>query len=121
MTGYHETNDTFSHTHTLCSYPPLRAVTSQVVPLQPAHLNICADLLPSSLHRLGLRIRSTASEPLRDGRGDGENKRVERPRRRCLSHGFLRRWDTLGRVQDNRILRIVTIHTQVPYEYMLAC
>lgn len=49
-TGYHETNGTVPHTYTSRSYPPLRAITGQAVPLQPAYLNICANLLPSSLH-----------------------------------------------------------------------
>jgi hypothetical protein len=41
---------TISHANPLRPYPPLRAIASQAVSLQPAHLNIHADILPSPLH-----------------------------------------------------------------------
>ena len=48
--GHHETVDTIANTNTSRSYPPLRAITSQAVSLQPAHLDFCADILSTPLH-----------------------------------------------------------------------
>ena len=53
-------------TDTVHPNPPLRTVTGKVAAIQPSYLNVPSDLLSAVVHRLGVRLRETAFEPIRD-------------------------------------------------------